>query len=276
VISICLLAPHGFQPERALRGVIVANTLISSKPLDLKSILVAIDFTEASDRALQHGIAIASHYRATLYVVYVVSSPGLTINGPEAVELAAIASERDLNQLVKAMTASAKMIGVEVCPIVLKGNVDKEVEIFARAHHVDLIVVSTHGRCGMAMLFGSIAQQISKYCCCPVLTVGPHSSVPRLDDQADTGRPLLLATAINKGSAKAAPYAISQKCAVTHLVEGCNPADGILRAAKRLHADSIIMGAHRDSVSDLSTRLSATITNQVNRGAMCPVLTVRG
>jgi nucleotide-binding universal stress UspA family protein len=42
------------------------------KSLELKSILVPTDFTEASDKALQHGIAIARHYRATLYVVYVV------------------------------------------------------------------------------------------------------------------------------------------------------------------------------------------------------------
>jgi nucleotide-binding universal stress UspA family protein len=305
----------------------MANALISSKPLDLKSVLVAIDFTEASDRALQHGIAIASHYHATLYVVYVVSSLGLTLNGQEVVELAAIASERDLNQLVKAMTASGKMNEVEVCPIVLKGTVDKEVESFARTHHVDLIVVSTHGRCGTAKLFfGSVAQQISKHCCSPVLTVGPHSPGPWLDNRADAGRPLLFATAFNKASTRALPYAISlandferplfvlhviqphrmhlleknriapgdcealalehlnalipsdadRKCAASFLVEFCDPAEGILRAAKRIHATTIIMGAHGDSVTDLSTRLSGTITNQVNRGAMCPVLTVRG
>jgi nucleotide-binding universal stress UspA family protein len=305
----------------------VVNASIPLESLELKSILVATDFTEASDRALQHGIVIARHYRATLYVVYVVSSIGVTLNGPEAVELAACASERDINQLADSLVDSGRLNGVEVCPVVLKGNVDKEMEIFARAHRVDLIVVSTHGRRGIARLFfGSMAQMIAKCCCCPVLTVGPHSTGPWLGNPADSGKPLLLATALNKASAKAAPYAIALandfqrplfvlhvmaphrkhlleknciphgeyealalkrlqalvsvhaylKCAVTFLVESCDPAEGILRVAKRIHAATIVMGVHRDSISDLSARLPKSITNHVNREALCPVLTVRG
>lgn len=326
-IFIGLLAAHGISLGCIARGVIVANAFTPVISLGLKSILVAIDFTEASDKALQHGIAIARHYRATLYVVYVVSSIGLALNGPEAVELAALATEREINGLVNGLVDSGRLNGIEVRPVVLKGNVDEQMDSFARAHHVDLIVVSTHARRGMARLFfGSSAQSISKCCCCPVLTVGPHSPGPWLDNPADAGRPLLFATAFNKASAKAAPYAIAlakdfqrelfllhvmpphrihllekncmahgdyealalahldalipshadPTCVTTFLVESCDPADGILRAAKRIHATTIIMGAHRDSISDLSTRLPGSITNHVNREAMCPVLTVRG
>jgi len=304
----------------------VTNAFVPMKSLELESVLVATDLTEASDRALDHGIAIARHYRATLYLVYVVSSIGFTLAGPDAVELAARASERDINSFVNALVESGRLNGVEVRPIVLKGNVDEQMESFARAHRVDLIVVSTHGRCGVArLLFGSIAQLISKCCCCPVLTVGPHSPGPWLGNPADSGGPLLFATAFNKASARALPYAVSlatdferrlfvlhvvpphgphlfrkdsvaldgpealalahlnqllpsdhvRKFAATLLVESCDPADGILRAAKRIHAVTIVMGAHRDPISDLATRLPWPITNHVNREAMCPVLTVR-
>jgi nucleotide-binding universal stress UspA family protein len=326
-IFISFLSQHGSRLERNSRGVIVANESTPMKSLDLKSILVATDFTEASYKALQHGIAIARHYGATLYIVYVVSSMGLTLTGPEAVELAASASERDINRFVNEMVNSGGLNGVEVRPIVLAGNVNVQMESFARAHRVDLIVVSTHGRSGMSrLLFGSMAQMIAKCCFCPVLTVGPHSTGPWLDNPADSGKPLLFATAFHKASAKAAPYAIAlandfqrplfvlhvvpphrthlieknciahndyealalahlnelipsdaqHKCAASFLVESCDPADGILRAARRIHATTIIMGAHRDSISDLSTRLPGSITNHVNRRAMCPVLTVRG
>jgi nucleotide-binding universal stress UspA family protein len=307
--------------------VIVADASIQIKSRGLNSILVATDFTETSDKALQHGIAIARHYHATLYIVYVVSSMGFILAGPDAVELAARASERDINSFVNEMVNSGRLNGVEVRPVVLKGNVDEQMESFARAHRVDLIVVSTHARCGMARLFfGSVAQMISKCCCCPVLTVGPYSPGPWLGNPADSGKPLLFATAFNNASAKAAPYAIAlanrfqrqlfvlhvlpshhahllkrsciargdyealalahlntlipsdagRKCAATFLVESCDPADGILRAAMRIHADIIIMGAHRNSISDLATRLPGSITNHVNREARCPVLTVRG
>jgi nucleotide-binding universal stress UspA family protein len=297
------------------------------KSLELKSILVATDLTESADKALEHGIAIARHYRATLYVVHVVSSLALTLVGPDAVELAASASERDINELVNALVVSGRLKGVDIRPIVLKGSVDEQMESFAHAHRVDLIVVGTHGRQGMARLFfGSIAQLISKCCCCPVLTVGPHSTGPWLGNPADSGKPLLLATAFNKASAMTLPYAVSlatdferplyvlhvipshhthflrngrvpqnenealalehmnalipsnadQKRATTFLVESCDPADGILRTARRIRAITIIMGAHRDSMSNFGTRLPWSITNHVNRGAICPVLTVRG
>jgi nucleotide-binding universal stress UspA family protein len=305
----------------------VANSLIPMKSLDVKSILVATDLSKSEDKALEHGISIARHYHATLYVVYVVSSLAFTLVGPDAVELAVNASERDINQLVNALMVSGRVNEVDIHPIILKGNIDEEMEIFARTHRVDLIVVNTHARCGMARLFfGSIAQLISKSCCCPVLTVGPHAPGPWLDNSADSEKPLLFATAFNKASAKALPYAISlandfqrqlfvlhvitshrkhlldksdiapgdhealalahlnglipsdadRKCAATFLVESCDPAHGILREAKRIHATTIIMGAHRDSIPDLSTRLPRSITNHVNREAMCPVLTVRG
>ena len=305
----------------------MANTSIPMKSLKLNSILVATDFTESADRALEHGIAIANHYQAILYLVYVVSSLAFTIAGPDVVELAAEASKRDIDGLMHELADSGRLNGVDARPIVLKGNVDEEVESFARAHRVDLIVASTHGRCGMdRFFFGSVAQMISKRSCCPVLTVGPYSRGPWLDNPADSGKPLLFATAFNDSSSKAVPYAISlandferqlyvlhvipphhahllkkgdmangdyeasalrhlqalipsdadRKCAPTLLVESCDPAEGILRAAKRLQAVGIIMGANRDSNADLTTRLPGSITSHVNREAKCAVLTISG
>lgn len=53
-------------------------------------------------------------------------------------------------------------------------------------------------------------------------------------------------------------------------------ANGILRAATRVHAATIIMGSHGDSLSELAVRVPWSIANRVNREAMFPVLTVRG
>jgi nucleotide-binding universal stress UspA family protein len=302
----------------------VASLSIPFKHLELKSVLVATDMTESSDKALEHGIAIARHYGATLYVAYVVSSMGFTLAGPEAVQCAVEVSRRDIDSLVAQLFVSGKLFGIEVQPVVLQGNVDTEMDSFVRAHQIDLIVVGTHGRRGMSRLFfGSTAQLIAKCCCCPVLTVGPHASGPWLGNPADLEKPLLFATAFNSASTNAMPYAVALandfdrqmfllhvtpphrapllgkesdeeeasaiahlsallspyttlKCASTTLVKSCDPAVGILRAAKRIHAVTIVMGAHRDSFSDLAIRHPWSIVNQVNREATCPVLTVRG
>jgi len=304
----------------------VASSFVRSNPIELKSVLVATDLTESADKALEHGISIARHYHATLYIVHIVSSLGFTMAGPETVDLAAEVTERDIDSLTNQLIASGKLHGVEAYPIVLKGNVDAQMESFARDHPVDLIVVGTHGRQGMARLFfGSFSQLISKCCCCPVLTVGPHTSGPWLDHPVGSERPLLFASAFDKASARAMPYAISMandfdrqlfllhvmpshhtylpdkdravldekeasalaqlnalihpgavlKRAASILVEFGDPAEGILHTASRIHAAIIIMGARRDSFSDLTTRLPWSIANHVNREAKCPVLTVR-
>lgn len=299
---------------------------ISLDRVSLNSILVATDFTRASDRALQHGIAIARHYRSKLYVAYVVSSVAFTIAGPDAIQIAAEATERDLDNHLNQLRRSGTLHGVEVCPVVLQGNIDEAIESFASNHHVDLVVTGTHGRQGAErLLFGSFAEMISQSCSCPVLTVGPHSSAPWLDEPAVSEGPLLFATAFDNASAKAIPYAISMandferqlyvlhvmpphqsfalsrnreahqqkeaaalahlKC-LTHpgtalrhaakaLVEFCDPADGIIRTASRIHAAAIIMGAQHDAFCQLTARFPWHISQQVNREAQCPVLTVR-
>ena len=305
----------------------MASASIPFQHVELKSVLVATDLSESCDNALEHGIAIARHYGATLFLVHVVSSLGFTLAGPDAVELAAEVSQRDIDSLVHQLVASGRLNGVETRPIILTGNVDEEIDSFVRAHHVDLIVVGSHGRQGIARLFfGSIAQLITKCCCCPVLTVGPQASGPWLGNPADSGKPLLFATALNKVSEKALPYAVALandferqlfalhivsphrtylhhmdrlahevneasvkaylnslmppgtilRQAITFLAESCDPAEGILRAAKRIDAVTIVMGAHSESFSDLAIRHSGSIFNRVNREARCPVLTVRG
>jgi len=41
--------------------------------IHLKSVLIATDFSEASDKALRHALAIARHYGAKLYLAHVIS-----------------------------------------------------------------------------------------------------------------------------------------------------------------------------------------------------------
>lgn len=304
----------------------MTSEFTSIERLDPKTVLVATDLSGCADKALEHGVAIARHYGAKLFIVHVVSSLGFTIAGPEAVGLAAEATERDIEGLVAGLMSSGKLNGVDVEPFVLEGNIEEQIVTFTRRHKVDLVVVGTHGRQGIVRVcFGSIARLIAQCCNCAVLTVGPHSPGPWLGNAADAWRPLLFATAFDRSSAKALPYAVylanefDRKLYLLHvtpphhmhlpgasrsteeyaeaaqsrlksllpagtvlkdgaafLVESCEPAFGILKAAAHIHAVTIVMGSHRNSFSALSSRLPWTIAGYVNREAMCPVLTVRG
>ena len=56
----------------------------------------------------------------------------------------------------------------------LEGSPKAEIVRYARAENIDLIVISTHGRTGLAhMLIGSVAETVVRTSPCPVLTVRP-------------------------------------------------------------------------------------------------------
>lgn len=64
---------------------------------------------------------------------------------------------------------------------VVSGPAAEEIVRYARDAEIDLIVLGTHGRTGLAhVLLGSVAEKIVRKAPCPVLTVRPqgHGAVP--------------------------------------------------------------------------------------------------
>ena len=61
---------------------------------------------------------------------------------------------------------------VEVRWQILEGSPPHAIVDFARDHHVDLIVLCTHGESGLArLIFGSVAEKVMRLAPCAVLTV---------------------------------------------------------------------------------------------------------
>jgi nucleotide-binding universal stress UspA family protein len=75
------------------------SLVVPTGDLQLRSVLIASDFSEASEKALRHGLAIARHYGARFYLVHVVSSLGFTLVGPDATNQAVEAVRRDAHQM---------------------------------------------------------------------------------------------------------------------------------------------------------------------------------
>ena len=140
----------------------------------IKNILVATDFSEASDAALAYGRTLASHFGAALQVVHVVENIVLrhvTVDGfvgvlPE-VQLEVEAEAR--KQL------DEELSGVEprASGLVLTSNVLADAIVsHAATAGVDLIVIGTQGRKGVSrLLLGSVAERVVRAAPCPVLTV---------------------------------------------------------------------------------------------------------
>jgi nucleotide-binding universal stress UspA family protein len=142
-----------------------------------KNILLATDFSEASDGALAEAVRLAKESGAILTVTHAFQVPVsssityVPANVYQEYEgaLRSGASEK-LNGLLERIRAQ----GVEAHPLLVEGFADEEIVEAAVREKADLVVMGTHGRQGVARFFlGSVAARVVAACPCPVLTVRP-------------------------------------------------------------------------------------------------------
>jgi nucleotide-binding universal stress UspA family protein len=144
----------------------------------LNRILVPVDFSEYGAHALRYGCALAQKFGASLHLLNVledyyplVPEAGMML-GDKDQYLSGLraATERELAKLPEAAWAP----GGEVTRTVIVGTPFVEIVRYAREHDIDLIVVGSHGRTGIAhVLMGSVAERVVRKAPCPVLTVRP-------------------------------------------------------------------------------------------------------
>ncbi len=142
-----------------------------------KKVLWPTDFSELSNGAGRAAGAIARMFDAELHVVHVIPPP---ITPDVAAVLPAeapimIADPKTLDATRDGLRRQATQICGEVAEVKLDafyGNPWSGVCDYAKKHAIDLIVVSTHGRTGLAhVLIGSTAERIVQHAPCAVLVV---------------------------------------------------------------------------------------------------------
>jgi universal stress protein A len=134
----------------------------------LRNVLVAIDFGEASETVLAYGRNLARQYDAQLSVMHVLENRFLRpmLNDPRAVENAT------WRQLLDRLTVDDRE-GLNALAVVrTSDDPAEEIVRYAAEHDIDLIVLGTHGRRGVAhLLAGSVAERVVRTAACPVLIV---------------------------------------------------------------------------------------------------------
>lgn len=143
--------------------------------ITLKKILVATDFSEASDVALLYGKNFARSHGAELHVLHVVSDLSNQVMPPGAVvELDTIQTELETEahkRLDAIRSAEAGIMPMKTAVLTSPATAYAIVG-YARDEAINLIIIGTHGRTGLAHFFmGSVAQHVVRTAPCPVLTV---------------------------------------------------------------------------------------------------------
>ena len=146
--------------------------------IKLKNILCPLDFSENSQEALQYAIHLMlKDDDATLYLVHVVDSRVFDYSGPmyeQEVPLMKVELDQSTReQLEKKLLAEVpEEIQNRVETTILFGVPFLEIIMAARDKNIDLIVIGTHGRTGLAhMIIGSVAEKVVRKAPCPVLSV---------------------------------------------------------------------------------------------------------
>lgn len=145
--------------------------------VQVKHVLVPIDFEETSTLALAYGRELAWRSKAALTLLHVADDEFALSGGTEGSvssfpQLEADRKECTGAELERLMTPDDRRSGARAVVLISSLPAEAIVE-YARSSSVDLIVMGTHGR-GSAPpdAVGSVAERVVRSAPCPVLTVG--------------------------------------------------------------------------------------------------------
>ncbi len=147
----------------------------------LKRLLVPVDFSDCSRKALHYAISFAKQFSSEVMLLHVVEAlpptPELSERDTEAVR--AEVHEEAAKELSSWRASVVSKASVKA--IVREGTPYREIVAAADEDNVDLIIIGTHGRTGMAhLLMGSTTERVVRHARCPVLVVREreHDFVP--------------------------------------------------------------------------------------------------
>lgn len=144
----------------------------------IKKILVPTDFSEASRESLKYACTLAEALHASVCVLHVTENPYLPggyfeyyAPPPDFFEQ----FERDARKHLEELLTPEEKIKYHATLVLRTGGAAHEILKYVReAANVDLVVMATHGRSGVArLMMGSVADKVVRAAPCPVVTMCP-------------------------------------------------------------------------------------------------------
>jgi len=280
----------------------------SIRAVPLINILVPLDFSAASDRAIDYAASIARRFSATAYLAHIVTHDSL----------AGAKLSLDARDRMDAILKTGRLFGVHNSAMVVEGALWPTIDALVRQYAIDLVVVGVDPKTvAEKLVVGSNAEEILRKSQIPVFTVGPATTrEPQFEAEFKS---ILFATDFGRTAEAQAEYAVAlaqehrAKLTLLHALvpprhpsgqersaeeaasiqqmktlvpsgptPGCklefkvlvgDPVANILLAADELKADLIVMGAKAGGV--VASHLPHTKAYEVVCNAPCAVLTLR-
>lgn len=153
--------------------------------MPIKRILVPVDFSRFSLKALDYAIEIARPYKAEVVVIVVIEPMNYAVPRWLPEPTALLEEQRKLAALRLSQLEERIKPRYENCRTEVHfGVVYEMINEVAKGLKADLIVIATHGRTGLAhIVMGSVAERVVRGAPCPVLVIRslkpPRPEAPR-------------------------------------------------------------------------------------------------
>lgn len=141
--------------------------------ISFKKILVPVDFSEPSKKAVTYGLSLAEQFDAKLIIAHIVpESTALMYAFPTEFTEVEKEQHAKAKQVINNLVPADRAVGLNLQTIVKIGNVEAELLGIVKDEAIDLVVLGTHGRRRLGRWFiGSVTEHMLRKVPVPVLTV---------------------------------------------------------------------------------------------------------
>jgi nucleotide-binding universal stress UspA family protein len=242
-----------------------------------KKILVAVDFSEPSKKALTYGLSLADQFKSELIIAHIVPESSALMYAfptqmPEIEQQQYEKARREIPSLVPAEYAAR----LNLQTIVKIGGIEEELLGIVKAEAVDLMVMGTHGRKFLGRWFiGSVTEHVLRKVPVPLLTVSHVEAEEHAIGFVSLKR-ILYTTDLSESSNTGLKYAIElargmgARLTVMHVVDY---EDRILWGPALI---THLEGERTKLVQELRKRLNEVIAREKIPGVEIEALVVEG
>ena len=161
-----------------------ANRRGRKAALQVRKILVPLDFSEASRLGLEYALGFAQEFHATLVLfhsifvsTYVMGNRYTAHHVPTLIANQQEYATHEMEELREAISRKGGVAEIRIAV----GSAVEQIGKYVRKAGVDLIITSTHGRTGLRRMFiGSTAERLVRHATCPVLVVPNRAAAKKM------------------------------------------------------------------------------------------------
>ena len=136
-----------------------------------KHILIGLDLSPESQEVVDRVKFLFSHGDTKISICHVLEPLAFTYGGDILIDLSDVQTQLQDQAATRLSTLAAQLNISEDNQHIILGHPAQEMHNMAESQHMDLIIVGSHGRHGLALVFGSTSSSVLHGASCDVLAV---------------------------------------------------------------------------------------------------------